>query len=59
MPSQTQQLADDLDKLVDRYRAEYDLSYADVVGVLHMKAWLMCDEASRHEDDLEDESGDR
>lgn len=42
---QVKQFADDLDNLVDRYRDEYDLNYAAVVGALFMKAHLLCDEA--------------
>lgn len=29
--------ANDLDKLVDRYRDEYELTYASTIGVLQMK----------------------
>lgn len=42
---QIQHLSDDVDKLIERYRSEYDLPYAAVVGVLQMKAWLLCQEA--------------
>lgn len=48
--------ANDLDKLVDRYRAEYDLTFASVVGVLQMKSHLMCMEASGLE--IEPKEGD-
>jgi hypothetical protein len=44
--------ADDLDKLVHRYRSEFDLSYAAAVGVLQMKSWLLCSEAAERVDDL-------
>lgn len=37
--------ADDVDRLVDRYRSEFDMTYAAVVGVLFMKAQLLCIEA--------------
>ena len=33
--------ADDLTKLVDRYRYEYDLTYASVIGALMMKCWQL------------------
>ncbi len=36
---------DELDKLVNRFRAEYDISYAAIVGTLFMKAQLLCGEA--------------
>lgn len=51
MDKQVQQFADELDRLVERFRAEYDLSYAAVVGTLHMKANLMCSEAENREDE--------
>lgn len=43
---QIQQVADELDKLIERCRIEYDLSYASVVGVLQMKTHLLCQEAA-------------
>lgn len=42
---QVQAFADDLDKLVARYAAEYDLTHASAVGVLQMKIWLLCQHA--------------
>lgn len=48
---QTDAFADDLDNLVERYRQEFDMSYAQVVGVLQMKLWLLCDEASERADE--------
>lgn len=41
---QTAAFANDLDNLVDRYRAEFDVTYAAVIGVLFMKAQLLCTE---------------
>ena len=38
---QIEAFADDLDRLVDRYCDEFDLSYAAAVGVLHFKAHLL------------------
>jgi hypothetical protein len=43
---QINQFANALDKLVDRMRDEYELSYAAIVGVLHFKAHLLCGEAT-------------
>lgn len=43
---------DELDKLVDRFRSEYDLSYAAVVGTLMMKAHVLMDEASERNDEV-------
>jgi len=48
---QVEQFADEIDRLVDRVRSEYDLSYASVVGILFMKAQLLCLEA--HDKDEE------
>lgn len=42
---QVQALSDELDALIDHYRAEFDLTYASVVGVLHMKQHLLCVES--------------
>jgi hypothetical protein len=49
---QTDHLANDVDNLVDRYRSEYEMSYAAVVGVLQMKIHLLCDEASERGDEV-------
>lgn len=43
--------ADDVDKLVERYRNEFDMTYAAVVGVLFMKAQLLCREAGESDAD--------
>ncbi len=50
---QTDHFANDVDNLVERYRSEYEMSYAVAVGVLQMKIHLLCDEASERGDDLE------
>lgn len=42
---QVTHFADDIDKIVDRYRDEYDISIASAVGVLQMKIHLLCREA--------------
>ncbi len=49
---QTTHFADELDKLVERFRVEYDISYAAVVGTLYMKAWLMAQEADERSDEV-------
>lgn len=48
---QTDAFASDIDSLVERYAKEFDLSYAQVVGVLHMKIHLLCQDASERDDD--------
>lgn len=47
--------SDDVDRLVNRYRDEFDMTYAAAVGVLFMKAQLLCSEAV-HEGDNHDEA---
>lgn len=42
---QTQAFASDLEKLIDRYRDEFDVRYAQIVGVLHLQAHFLCSEA--------------
>lgn len=48
---QTEAFAGELDNLIDRYRQEFDLSYCDVIGILQMKTWLLCAEATDDEHD--------
>jgi ribosomal protein L7/L12 len=43
---QTTAFADEIDKLVERFRDEFDITYAAVVGVLTMKAHIICQEAA-------------
>lgn len=50
---QTDHFANEIDRLVDRYRSEYEMSYASVVGVLQMKIHLLCDEASERSDEVD------
>lgn len=38
-------LCNDLDRLFNRYRDEFDVSYAEIIGVLHMKMHLLCEES--------------
>ena len=38
--------ANEIDKLVDRFKDEYDLTYAAMIGVLFFKCHSLCDEAS-------------
>ena len=47
---QTEHLADELDKLIRRFCAEYDLTYAVAVGVLQMKIHLLCAQAAAEEE---------
>ena len=43
--------ADDLTKLVNRYRYEYDLAYASVIGALMMKCWQLSAEVEEGEEE--------
>lgn len=43
---QVKHLGDEIDRVIDRVRAEYDMTYASVVGVLEMKKHLLCAEAA-------------
>jgi hypothetical protein len=54
---QVQQFSDELDKMIDRFREEYDLSYAAIVGALQFKQFcLMCEcQNVKSEDDEPDE----
>lgn len=49
---QIEHFADEIDRLVERNRREYDMTYAAVVGVLHMKIYLLCAEAAERKDEL-------
>lgn len=48
--------ANDLDNLIERYEQEFDLTYVDVIGVLHLKTHLICVDAAA--DDEGEEVGD-
>lgn len=41
----------ELDNLVERTRKEYDLSYATIIGILHVKAHQLCSECLEEEDE--------
>lgn len=45
-------LGDELDRLIDRFRNEYDMTYAEAVGVLQMKIHALC----REDEESEEES---
>lgn len=50
---QTAHFANDLERLINRYRDEYDITYAQLVGVLHIQSHLLCREAERLADDAQ------
>jgi len=43
-------LESDLNKLIDRYRMEFEMPYAAVIGVLQLKVVLLCNEAAKGDD---------
>ncbi len=47
MDQKEQQVAfsNELESLIDRFRSEYDLTYASIVGVLQITAYLLCRES--------------
>ena len=51
---QVMQFADELDRLVNHVRNEYDLSYAEVLGTLLMKVILLSLECRDREGDIKD-----
>jgi hypothetical protein len=51
---QIQAFADDLDRLVDRYRDEWEISMAGVIGALEFKQFTLMQEAQRQAEDEED-----
>lgn len=56
--TQIQAFCNDLDALIDRYAANFDLNYASIIGALQMKSYLLYHEAldSHNQDsDMEDD----
>ena len=51
---QVVQFADELDRLTNHVRHEYDMSYAKVIGTLLMKVILLSLECRDREDDIKD-----
>lgn len=43
--NQTEMLSNELDALIERFRHEYDITYAEMAGVLQMKIFLLNREA--------------
>jgi hypothetical protein len=50
-----QHLMHEISRIVDRHIDEYDLCTAEVVGVLHNKAFLLQYEVAKAQDEIEDE----
>ncbi len=49
---QTDAFANELDKLIDRFRDEFDLSYAVVCGTMLLKIHTLFAEASGRKDEV-------
>jgi len=49
---QIKHFGDEIDRLVDRFRQEYEMTYAAAVGVLHIKAHLLCAESAERSDEV-------
>ena len=43
--SNSEIFAQELNKLIERFRKEFDLTYSECVGVLHLMAFQICQEA--------------
>jgi len=56
--NQTVHFANDLERLINRYRSEYDITYAQLVGVLHIQSHLLCREAEERSKPEEDHGVD-
>lgn len=52
---QTTHFANDLERLINRYRDEYDITYAQLVGVLHIQSFMLCREAEERSKPEEDD----
>lgn len=55
MSQGVEHLSNEIDRMIDRFRQEYDMSYAETVGVLQMKIHLLCCEAADRDDEAEEE----
>jgi hypothetical protein len=52
---QVMHFASEIDNVVARFRREYDLTYCDMIGALHICAHGLCDDAYSAAPDEEDE----
>jgi len=49
---QIDNFGNELDALIERFRNEYEISYASMVGALEMKIHLLCAEAFKRGDEV-------
>ncbi len=52
-PEQIRHFQDELDKLIRRYRHEYNITYASVIGILFACAQLLVEESKKGKSDGE------
>ena len=52
---QTEQFSSELDRIIHRFRQEWDLEYAQMVGVLTMKAFELMYESTEKEEGEDDD----
>lgn len=55
---QTTHFANDLEALITRYRHEYEITYAQLVGVLQIQMFLLCQETAERSDEQDDDDGE-
>ncbi len=53
---QIKAFADDLDRLVERYAIEFEISYGGIIGAMFAKCHLLCNQAAAQEN--EDDGGE-
>lgn len=46
-----QSFADDLERLINHYRIDYAITYAQLVGVLQIQSFMLCREAEQIAED--------
>ena len=47
----TDYIGDELDRIIDYCRVEFDVNYAEILGMLQMKSWFLCQEANENYED--------
>jgi len=52
---QTRHFANDLEALIGRYRQEYEITYAQLIGVLQLQAHMLCRETVEQSEENDDD----
>lgn len=50
MSQETEHFSNELDALIERFRHEYDITYAEMTGALQMKIFLLNREAEQRQE---------